>query len=330
VIRAADRAGKLTAQLLSFGRRRDLSPIALNLNELVGSALEMLRRLIGEHIELRFVPCPSLGTVRADPARIEEVLVNLVVNARDAMPEGGRLTIETDNVELDAQYAHTHAGARPGRYVMLAVSDTGCGMDRETLEHIFEPFFTRKQDGGGTGLGLPTVYGLVKQHGGNVYAYSEPGKGSTFKVYLPCVDEEPGPLPSAERDSAVPGGTETVLVVEDEQSVRELAARALRQFGYTVLEASGPEEALRLCRQHSARIKLVLSDLVMPGTDGLALTRQLRRICRQVKVLYMSGYSGTTVRGTALAPDAMLLQKPFSPGALAEAVRRALDGPCRH
>jgi PAS domain S-box-containing protein len=323
--KAGERAASLTRQLLAFSRRQVLVPQVLDLNSVVSDMQKMLRRMIGEDIELLTIPGPDLGQVRADPGQVEQVIMNLAVNARDAMPEGGRLTIETTNVELDESYTRNHIDVPPGRYVMLAVSDTGSGMDPETLSHIFEPFFTTKEEGKGTGLGLATVYGIIKQSGGHIEVSSAPGQGTTFKVYLPRI-EAAGELPAP--GSAVeemPRGTETVLLVEDDVVVCELVREMLQSSGYTVLEARGAPEALTIGERYAPRpIHLLLADVVMPEMSGPQLADHLARVHPKMKVLYMSGYTDAAVmRHSKL--DAPYLQKPFAPEVLARKVRETLD-----
>ncbi len=322
-----DRAARLTGQLLAFSRRQPLEPVVLNINSLVGDIARMLRRLIGENIELKFGPSDDLGNVRADPGQVEQVLMNLAVNARDAMPDGGRLTIETANVELDQEYANSHPDAEPGPHVMLAVSDTGCGIDKDTRERIFEPFFTTKKNGKGTGLGLATVYGIVKQHNGNIYVYSEPGRGTTFKVYLPRVGAAVGPPKSDSSIVERAAGGETVLLVEDEDAVRDLAVRVLKRAGYTVLAAGRPSEAVRIFAEHAGEVDLLLTDVVLPERSGRELHEELTRSAPSLKALYTSGYSdGAVVNGDLLKEGTAFLQKPFTPSALAWKVREVLGG----
>jgi hypothetical protein len=325
---AADRAATLTKQLLAFGRKQVLQPRVVDLGEVVEQSASLLRRLIGEDVELT-IHKKTAARVRADPVQVEQVVMNLAVNARDAMPRGGRLTIELDEVRLDQSYALNHVPLMPGPYVMLAVSDTGHGMDAETKQHIFEPFFTTKEVGKGTGLGLATVYGIVKQSGGYVWVYSEPGQGSTFKVYLPRVEETPETvaLPPAAPRSTV-AATETILLLEDDAGVRELLREVLAEEGYQVLEASQPSEALRMARGHRGRIHLLLTDMVMPGMTGTDLARELARERRDLRVLYMSGYTAGAVadRGMVAEPS-LFLQKPFSTDELYAKVRAALEGP---
>ena len=323
--KAADRAAALTRQLLAFSRRQVLSPQLVELNELVADMRSMLERLLGEDVTLDVVAGAELGTVHADPGQLEQVLMNLAVNARDAMPEGGRLTIATADIQLDASYAELHLAAEPGPYVMLAVSDTGTGMDEHTKAHLFEPFFTTKEAGKGTGLGLATVYGIVKQSGGYIWVYSEPGQGTTFKVYLPRMVGARGPeeLPPAEQ--ARHQGTETILLVEDEATVRTIVREALERLGYTVLEAASGEAAIQIGERHPGPIHLLLTDVVMPGQSGSHVAAQLRRARPELRVLFMSGYPSVamTARSTQ-EPGVTYLQKPFGPDTLARTVRQAL------
>ncbi|MBI3107446.1 MAG: PAS domain S-box protein [Candidatus Rokubacteria bacterium] len=319
-----ERASALTRQLLAFSRTQVLEPRVLDISDIVSGLVGMLRRLIGEDIDLAFRPGPALGRVNADPGQLEQVLVNLVVNARDAMPKGGQVTIETANADLDQRYARQHPGAQPGSYVMLAVSDTGIGMDAETQARVFEPFFTTKEAGKGTGLGLSTVYGIVKQSGGHIFVYSEPGRGTVFKIYLPRVEE-----PLAQEEPVVstpPRGTETVLLVEDEDEVRELVREMLEGDGYTVVAARQPAEALEIADQSTGAIHLLLTDVVMPQMAGPQLAETLTAQCRGMKVLYMSGYTADALgRSGVLTPGTSLIHKPFTLSALAGKVREVLD-----
>jgi two-component system, cell cycle sensor histidine kinase and response regulator CckA len=324
--KASERAASLTRQLLAFSRMQVLSPKVLDLNAVLAEMGEMLPRLIREDIELRIAAGTSLGRVRADQNQIEQVILNLVVNARDAMPSGGKLTIETAPVELSEEYARRHAGVRPGRYVMLAVSDTGVGMDSQTQARIFEPFFTTKELGKGTGLGLATVYGIVKQSNGWIWFYSEVGKGTTFKIYLPQVDEPVQTLETAKPGSLPPRGTETILVAEDQQSIRELTCEFLKASGYTVLEATDGSQALELAECYEGAIDLLLTDVVMPKMGGRELANRLSAARPQIKALYMSGYAEYSPAGhDMLDPDAIWLQKPFSLNHLLYKVREVLD-----
>jgi CheY-like chemotaxis protein len=287
---------------------------------------KMLRRLIGEDIQFSAKLANDLKRVKADPGQIEQVLVNLVVNARDAMPRGGSLTIETTNVELSRDYASRHVGVNAGAYVVLAVSDTGTGMNEEVRRHIFEPFFTTKEKGKGTGLGLSTVYGIVNQSGGSISIYSEPDRGTTFKVYLPALDSVPKSTEVKEVESAIPGGTETVLLVEDEEVVRGLARQVLQEAGYRVLVAPQGDEAIRLGNEHAKEIHLLLTDVVMPGAGGKEVADHLSSLCPGIKVLFMSGYTDEAiVHHGILDSDVKFIQKPFTPAALARKVREVLD-----
>lgn len=323
---AADRAAALTCQLLAFSRKQILEMRVLDLNMVIKNLEKMLRRIIGEDIELVTFLSEDLGRVKADPSQIEQAIINLVVNARDAMPKGGKLTIETMNVELDEVYVRRHIGVKPGSYVMLAISDTGIGMTKEVQERIFEPFFTTKEMGRGTGLGLSTVYGIVNQVGGNIWVYSEPGEGSTFKIYLPRVDE-PIYERREEEQKEVPWGSETVLVIEDEETVRRLAVRLLKRQGYKVLEASNGGEAFILCERYSDPIHLILTDVVMPGVSGRELAERLQKIHPEAKVLYMSGYTDNVILHHGILEQGLsFIQKPFTLEALARKVRQMLDG----
>jgi PAS domain S-box-containing protein len=325
---AAVRATSLTRQLLAFSRKQMLAPKILDLNSVVTENLKMLNRMIGEDIELVMVPAAELGTVRADAGQIEQVIMNLAVNARDAMPSGGKLTIETSNVSLDEDYARFHAPLRPGNYVMLAISDTGAGMDSETQSHIFEPFFTTKGPKG-TGLGLSTVYGIVKQSGGYIWVYSEAGKGTTFKVYLPRVAEAvatPAQVAVPAESAATEPGTETILLVEDETNLRYLARQFLEKQGYRVVEAADGAAAIQIAVAHEGVIHLLLTDVIMPGMNGRELAQRISEIRPNVKVLYMSGYTENVIgtNGT-LDVGVRLLQKPFSLRDLKSKVREVLD-----
>jgi two-component system cell cycle sensor histidine kinase/response regulator CckA len=325
----ADRAAVLTQQLLTFSRKQVLQPQVLNLNAVVTAMEPMLGRLIGEDIDLAVIPAESLGRVKADPGQIEQVIVNLVVNSRDAMPQGGRLTVETADVELDAAYASRHFSVPPGPYVMLAVSDTGEGMDEQTRSRVLEPFFTTKGPGKGTGLGLATVYGIVKQSGGDIQLYSEPGRGTAFKIYLPRVAQVSAEVDDTTSPSAaVARGDETVLLVEDEPEVRDLAREILEVSGYTVLQACDPLEAVVMAERHPGPIHLLLTDVIMPRQSGRALVERLRPLRPEMQVLYMSGYTNEAiVRHGVLDPDTLFIQKPFTPDALGHRVRAALDRP---
>ncbi len=328
---AADRAAAMTRQLLAFSRHHVTVQELFNVNSRLEQLGDMLQRLIGEDIGLVLRYGADLGQVRADPSQIEQVILNLVVNARDAMPLGGNLIVETQNVEIDEGYSRQHAHVGPGSYVLLAVTDSGVGMTAETQAHIFEPFFTTKGPGHGTGLGLATVYAIVQQSGGFVWVYSEPGLGTTFKVYLPCVASvaETEPTAPAVVESP-PDASATVLLVEDEAGVRELAHAVLSEAGYQVLVADGPQTALRFGRQHPTPIDLVLTDVVMPQMNGWQTYRALREFRPEVRVLFMSGYSSESVVERGLVDlDRAFLQKPFSPPALLAKVREVLETPAR-
>ena len=323
--KASERAASLTRQLLAYSRRQMLQPEVLDLNGVVAEMDRMLRRLIGEHIALVTVLAPELGRVRADPNQLEQVIVNLAVNARDAMPDGGKLTIETANVELDATYAQAHLGSVPGAYAMVAVTDTGVGMDATVRAHLFEPFFTTKEVGKGTGLGLATVYGIVKQSDGYISVYSEVGRGTSFKIYLPRIDT-PAPVEASAAKDRPDRGTETILVVEDEPAVLSLSRRALEAQGYVVLAASDASDAMRVVERHGGTIHLLLTDVVMPGLSGRELADRLATRRPGIRVLYMSGYPGdAVVQHGALPHGSAFLQKPFSPDGLASKVRDVLD-----
>jgi two-component system cell cycle sensor histidine kinase/response regulator CckA len=327
---AGERAANLTCQLLAFSRRQILQLRVVDLNALVTNLDKMLQRVLSEDIELKAALSPNLGGVKADQCQIEQVLMNLAVNARDAMPDGGKLTIETANVELDDAYARERISVKPGPYVLLAVSDTGCGMDAETQKRIFEPFFTTKEPGKGTGLGLSTVYGIVKQSGGYVWVYSEPSQGTTFKIYLPRVDERVETVEPVRLPVEMLRGTETVLLVEDDAGVRALARGVLKSGGYTLLEASNGVEALRVAEQHDDTIHLLVSDVVMSGMSGRQLGVHLVAMHPTVKTLYMSGYADSTiVHDSILEPGLAFLQKPFMPDALLRKVREVLDAPAK-
>jgi two-component system cell cycle sensor histidine kinase/response regulator CckA len=323
---AAVAASSLTRQLLAFSRQQVLEPRVLDVNEVVKGPEKLLARLLGEDVRLSTALATGLGAVKVDPGQLEQIIMNLAVNARDAMPRGGRLSIETGNVEMDEAYVRGHPVAQPGNYVMLAVSDTGIGMDAVTQARIFEPFFTTKEVGKGTGLGLATVYGIVKQSGGFIWVYSEPGHGTSFKIYLPRVDEPVAP--AAEVTPRPVGGSETVLVVEDVAAVRAVTRQMLERHGYTVLEAPDGETALRLALMHQGDIDLLVTDVVMPDVGGRELADQLVARRPQLKVLYMSGYTDDAiVRHGNLQDGIAYLQKPFTPDALARKVRAVLDEP---
>ncbi|HEX9155236.1 MAG TPA: ATP-binding protein, partial [Nitrospira sp.] len=328
VKKAADRASGLTRQLLSFSRRQFIAPKVIDLNALIANMDGMLRRLLGEDIvELCTELTPQAGAIRADPGQIEQVIMNLAVNARDAMPKGGRLTIETHNVTVGSPTRQNPSVVKPGAYVLLAVRDTGHGMDEETQSHLFEPFFTTKEKGKGTGLGLSTVYGIVKQNGGSIVVESKPGQGATFKIYFPLIEQRAqggsGPQDIAE----LPYGRETILLVEDEPAVRGLVQETLRLHGYTVLEARHGIEALMTGAKHQGPIHLLLTDVVMPQMSGPEVAEKIQVVRPGIKVLYMSGYPDHPAfeRGGILRPSSFL-PKPFTPNVLAKKVRDVLDG----
>ncbi len=323
---AGRRSAALTRQLLAFARKQTIAPKVLDLNDTIGCMLKMLQRLIGEDIDLRWHPDADLGSVEMDPAQVDQVLANLAVNARDAIGGVGTLTIETHNVEIDAHYADRHAEVDPGRYVMLAVSDDGSGMDAETLDNIFEPFFTTKSATEGTGLGLATVYGIAKQNRGFVHVYSEPGQGTTFRIYLPRCDRRAEAAPATPEISELPRGTETVLVVEDEASLLGLCEQVLRRLGYAVLAERLPEDALAAAAAHDGPLHLLLTDVVMPQLSGRDLWDRLRAERSDLKCLFMSGYTANAIAHRGVLDAGLhFVQKPFSVLDLAVKVRRVLD-----
>ena len=326
ILKAANRAAALTRQLLAFSRKQVLQPRPLDLNVIVADAHKMLGRLIGENISVVLKPAAGLGTVNADPGQIEQIVVNLAVNARDAMPKGGTLTFETRNVELDADYAMKHPATIPGRYVMLAVSDTGVGMTPDVQAKAFDPFFTTKAEGQGTGLGLATVYGIVKQSGGNVWVYSEQGYATTLRIYLPRVDRPNLNAASPQALSEPPRGTETILLAEDTESLREVIQEALQERGYKVLPAADGREALAVARAFSGPIDLLLTDVVMPKMGGADLVAALAELRPGLRVVYMSGYTdGALSQQGVLGEGITLVEKPFSSDTLARVLREVLD-----
>ncbi len=322
---AGERAARLTKQLLAFSRRQVLSPSVLKLNDIVCDCERLLARLLGEDVQIVTRLDKALAPVFADPGQIDQVLVNLAVNARDAMPNGGTLTIETKNVVLDDSYKSVHFGTAVGPHVMLAISDTGVGMDRETQNRIFEPFFTTKEAGKGTGLGLSTVFGIVEQSKGTIWVYSEPGNGSTFKIYLPTTSQAEAEPETTEEPTSLEG-TETILLVEDQEDVRTVAETALRRYGYHVLEASNAGEALLICERHPQKIHLLLTDVIMPRMGGQELAERLAQVRPDIKVLFMSGYTDHAVLHHGILDSGFAyMQKPFVPELLARRVREVLD-----
>jgi len=326
--RAGASAVDLTRQLLAFSRQQMLQPRVLDLKEIVERTQALLRRLIGENIEFKISLDPSLGRVKADPGQIEQVLLNLVINARDAMPQGGRLTIEAHNVEMDDPYKGEHQVLIPGRYVVLGVQDTGCGMDRDTQSRIFEPFYTTKELGKGTGLGLATVYGIVKQSGGYIWVYSELNQGTLFKVYLPRVDESVQPAKKNEPEAVVRESCETILLAEDSVSLREMAREYLESVGYVVLEAASGREALQKAKEFDGPIHLLLTDIVMPEMSGPELARHMTELRPEIKIIFTSGYTNDAIaRQGVLDPAVAFIQKPYRPKALARKIQEVLDVP---
>ncbi len=326
ISKAGERAAALTSQLLAFSRRQVLHPAVLNLNTVVANMDMLLRRIIGEDIDLITRLDPAIGPILADPGQLGQVILNLAANARDAMPTGGQLIIETAMVEVDDAYVERHGLVRSGTHVRLSMSDTGSGISLETQERMFEPFFTTKELGKGTGLGLSTVYGIVKQSGGDIWVYSEPNVGTTFKIYLPRHEEAPAIAEAGPESAPALRGAETVLVVEDELGVRKLVCAALLAYGYTVIEAKDGADALDLCAKHEGTIDLMVTDLVMPGMSGRQLAAQVASLSPNAKVLYMSGYTDdVAVRHGLIGASLAYLQKPFTPGALARKVREVLD-----
>ena len=326
--KAGKRAASLTRQLLAFSRRQMIQPQIMDLNELIADLERMLRRLIGADIDMPFTPTPGLWKVEADPGQIEQIIVNITINARDAMPDGGRLTIETANVELDEEYVDYRSMVTPGEYVMIAITDTGCGMDAETMKNVFEPFFTTKETGKGTGLGLSVAYGIVKQHKGNIWVYSEPEKGTVFKIYLPRCLKKSGqeyrsraPIKIAELR-----GSETVLAVDDDDTILRAVVRMLKQHGYNMLQAANGEEAKVVADEYEGPIHLLLTDVVMPGMSGRETAESVLVGRSEMNLLFMSGYTGNAIaHHGVLDPEVNFISKPFSSDDLARKVRMVLD-----
>jgi PAS domain S-box-containing protein len=326
ILKAGDRSAALTRQLLAFSRQQILQPVVLDLNVVITDTVKMLQRLIGEDVQLVAVLNPKAGRVKADAGQVSQIIMNLAVNARDAMPTGGKLTIETANTTFDEEYAWQHVGVISGEYVMLAISDTGTGMSAETQQHIFEPFFTTKEVGKGTGLGLATVYGIVKQSGGQIWVHSEMGGGTTFKIYLPRVTEEVAEEETKHPSDGLLRGSETILLVEDEEMVRMLAHRILEECGYTVLEAGNGAQALALCDKHEGHIDMLMTDVVMPHMGGRELAERMAQMYPEMRILFTSGYTDdAVVRHGVIETGMNFIQKPFTPDGLAQKVREVLD-----
>ena len=323
--RCAERASTLTRQLLTFARRQVIEPVNLNLSTLVADLMKLIGKVVGEHIEVKTTLGKNIPTIHADRGQIEQVVMNLCLNSRDAMPEGGRLVVETGDVSLDEEYVRQNPYMKTGRYALLTVSDTGIGMDEKTRERVFEPFFTTKGPDKGTGLGLSMVYGIVKQHGGFIHLYSEPGKGTAFKVYFPAIEAQPDAVPAIRREEIVRGGTETILLAEDEEAILPFIERAMKELGYTVLVARNGEEAIEIFRQHK-EIVLAVLDVVMPRKGGKEAFDEMHKQNPRLKVIFMSGYSSDAIHDSfVLIPGTPFLQKPFGPTILARKVREVLD-----
>jgi PAS domain S-box-containing protein len=324
--KASLRSAELTHQLLAFSRQQVLQPIVLNLNEVIADTIKMLQRLISEDIQVTANLNPKVGRVNVDPGQFSQIIMNLAINARDSMPQGGKLTIETANIFLDSGYARQHISVLPGAYVMLAISDNGSGMSDETKQHLFEPFFTTKKIGQGTGLGLATVYGIVKQSGGSIEVYSEERVGTTFKIYLPRVAEAPNVTTVSDTSPEMPKGRETILLVEDEDLVRNLSNEILKTCGYTVIEARNGLEALEICEQIDCQFDLLMTDVIMPNMGGRELSEKLSKSLPNLRILFTSGYTDdTVVRHVVIETNTNFIQKPFTPESLANKIRQILD-----
>ena len=325
-INAGERSGNLTRQLLAFSRKQILQPKILNVNDLIHNLDKMLRRLINENIKLELFLSRDIDRILVDPGQIEQVIMNLVVNARDAMPEGGKLLIETANVELDNSYEEMHLGSSAGKYVMVTVSDTGCGMSKEIIDKIFESFFTTKEEGRGTGLGLSTVYGIVKQSGGNICVYSEPGQGTTFKIYFPQTEAIEKPADNRLKTKKIKGGGEHIMVVEDEESLRGLMNGILSGLGYKVTLAANGSEALLKIKENKTMPDLIITDMVMPNLSGKQLINQLKQQHPDIKTIYMSGYTDNTIlQNGVIESSETFIQKPFTTENLAAIIRKVLN-----
>jgi nitrogen-specific signal transduction histidine kinase len=325
ILRCAERATILTRQLLTYARRQVIEPVNLNLNTLVADLLKFIGKVVGEHIEMKIFQEKDVPTIHADRGQIEQVVMNLCLNARDAMPESGRLVVETGDVSLEEGYVRQNPYMKTGRYALLTVSDTGIGMDEKTRERVFEPFFTTKGPDKGTGLGLAMVYGIIKQHGGFIHLYSEPGKGTTFKVYFPAIEAQPDAVPTNRREEIVRGGTETILLAEDEEAIRSLSERVLKELGYNVLVARNGEEAIEIFKQNK-EIVLAVLDVVMPRKGGKEALEEMHKANPNLKVIFMSGYTANAIHDSfLLIAGTPFLQKPFGPSSLARKVREVLD-----
>ncbi len=325
ILTASERSASLTRQLLAFSRKQILKPEIVDLNIVITDIEKMLRGFIGEDIDLIYVPGPNLGSVNADRGQMEQVLMNLAINARDAMPKGGKLTLETLNIEIDEDYAALRVDVEPGSYVMVAMTDSGLGMNEETQSKMFEPFYTTKGLGKGTGLGLSTVYGIVKQSGGDIFVYSEPGIGTTLKIYMPRVEGVSPKKNITEKHHTASHGNETILLIEDDVAVRGIVSDILEDSGYTLLEASCGSEALEICREHKDKIDLLLSDVVMPGMNGRELADQIEAMIPGIAVLFMSGYTDNAIQHHGiLEQDTAFIEKPFTKFSLVRKIRDVL------